>query len=63
MRTAVLLAITLLSGSVTTAQPGGGLPAPGSLLPDVVVYDEDGREFSLTELRGEYAVLVFGCLT
>jgi cytochrome oxidase Cu insertion factor (SCO1/SenC/PrrC family) len=32
-------------------------------LPDVVVYDEDGREFSLTELRGEYAVLVFGCLT
>ena len=63
MRIAELFVITLLSGSVATAQPGGRLPAPGSPLPEVVVYDEDGREFSLTELRGEYAVLVFGCLT
>jgi cytochrome oxidase Cu insertion factor (SCO1/SenC/PrrC family) len=63
MRTVLLFAITLLSGSVAIAQPGGGLPALGSALPDVVVYDEDGREFSLNELRGEYAVLVFGCLT
>jgi len=63
MQTAILFSITLLSGSVATAQRGGRLPAPGSPLPDVVVYDEDGREFSLTDLRGEYAVLVFGCLT
>ncbi|MDG1893882.1 MAG: hypothetical protein P8J37_03135 [Fuerstiella sp.] len=63
MRTAILFAITLLSGRVVQGQRGGGLPAPGSALPDVVVYDEDGREFSLNELRGEYTVLVFGCLT
>ncbi len=63
MRTAILFSITLLFGNVVAAQPGGGLPSPGASLPDVVVYDEDGRKFSLSELRGEYAVLVFGCLT
>ncbi|MEO2015771.1 MAG: hypothetical protein ABGZ53_15525 [Fuerstiella sp.] len=63
MRTAILFAITVLCGRVASAQPGGGLPQLGSELPDVVVYSEDGREFSLSELRGEYAVLVFGCLT
>ena len=63
MRTAILFAVTLLFGSVAVAQRGGGLPRVGSELPDVVVYDENGREFSLSKLRGEYAVLVFGCLT
>ncbi|HIE99363.1 MAG TPA: hypothetical protein EYG03_00790 [Planctomycetes bacterium] len=63
MRTATLFAITVLCGRVAFAQPPGGLPQLGSELPDVVVYDEDGHEFSLNELRGEYSVLVFGCLT
>ena len=54
------------------AQPGGrsnggrsgsSLPRVGTQLPDVSAFDEDGREFSLSELRGEYSVLVFGCLT
>jgi cytochrome oxidase Cu insertion factor (SCO1/SenC/PrrC family) len=33
------------------------------MLPDVVLYDEHGEEFSTTSLRGQYSVLVFGCLT
>lgn len=41
----------------------GRVIAPGSSLPDVKAYDETGREFSLTELKGQYSVLVFGCLT
>ena len=49
MRTAILFAITVLCGRVASAQPGGGLPQLGSELPDVVVYSEDGREFSLSE--------------
>jgi len=63
MRTAILFAITVLFGSVAVAQSGGGLPRVGSELPVVAVYDENGQEFSLSKLRGEYAVLVFGCLT
>jgi cytochrome oxidase Cu insertion factor (SCO1/SenC/PrrC family) len=43
--------------------PGGELPAVGSMLPDVALYDEHGEEFSTTSLRGQHSVLVFGCLT
>jgi cytochrome oxidase Cu insertion factor (SCO1/SenC/PrrC family) len=38
-------------------------PGIGEPLPDITVLDADGREFSLRSLRGEYTVLVFGCLT
>jgi cytochrome oxidase Cu insertion factor (SCO1/SenC/PrrC family) len=38
-------------------------PAVGELLPDVTVYDPDGKEFKTTDLRGHYTVLTFGCLT
>ena len=38
-------------------------PAVGSVLPDVRALDADGNEFSLSELKGNYSVLVFGCLT
>lgn len=49
--------------STASAQQGGGLPRIGSQLPDVSAFDDKGRKFSLSELRGEYSVLVFGCLT
>ena len=39
------------------------LPEVGSPLPDVTVLDEHGEEWSTQELRGQYTVLVFGCLT
>lgn len=63
---------TLLAGNVF-AQPGAGgrsgrgtggnLPEVGTMLPDVSLYDDEGKEFSTTSLRGQYSVLVFGCLT
>ena len=35
----------------------------GSPLPDVTMFDSDGNEVPLTSLKGNYTVLVFGCLT
>lgn len=43
--------------------PGGSLPEVGSMLPEVKLYDEHGKEFSTASLREHYSVLVFGCLT
>lgn len=58
------LALLLLAGLVL---PGfaqrGRLPQVGSTLPNVSVYDENGKAFSTQSLRGHYSVLVFGCLT
>lgn len=39
-----------------------GLKA-GLALPDVKILDADGQEFVLSNLKGHYTVLVFGCLT
>ena len=40
------------------------MPQVGSLIPDIIVVDSQGREFPLREkLKGRHAVLVFGCLT
>jgi hypothetical protein len=39
-----------------------GLKA-GMPLPDVTVYDAEGKEFMLRSLRGHYIVFVFGCLS
>jgi cytochrome oxidase Cu insertion factor (SCO1/SenC/PrrC family) len=38
-------------------------PRVGELLPEVSVWDGDGKPFSTRTLRGHYSVLVFGCLT
>ncbi len=38
-------------------------PAVGDALPEVTVYTPDGEPFKTAQLRGRYAVLVFGCLT
>ena len=40
-----------------------GAPGVGDSLPDVQVYLPDGTPFSTGELKGNYTVLVFGCLT
>jgi len=41
-----------------------GVPRVGDPLPDVVGFDEAGKEFSLRKrLEGKPAVIVFGCLT
>ncbi len=41
----------------------GAAPKVGEALPDVMVYDAQGRPFNLGVLKGDYAVIVFGCLT
>ena len=52
------VAMTLLASQAL------GIPRVGDQLPDVVGYDESGKEFSLRgELEGKPAVIVFGCLT
>ena len=38
-------------------------PAVGDALPDVTVYDVNGKEVTTSSLRGQYIVLTFGCLT
>jgi len=38
-------------------------PPLGELLPDVSGYTADGKPVSLRGLKGDYKVLVFGCLT
>ena len=37
-------------------------PAIGDALPDLTVYNPDGKEVKLSSLRG-HVVLTFGCLT
>lgn len=55
-------------------RPGGpGSPGSGALdraglevgkkLPDVKIFDDQGKEFSTSSLKGSYTVLTFGCLT
>ncbi|MDP7655313.1 MAG: hypothetical protein QF706_04520 [Roseibacillus sp.] len=40
------------------------MPKAGSLIPDISVFDAEGRSFALREkLKGRHAVIVFGCLT
>ncbi len=38
-------------------------PDVGEPLPDVTLFDADGKPFSLRRLKEHYTVLVFGCLT
>ena len=66
---ATLLTITLLTSSAI-GQPGrsrgrGGFRVPkvGTQLPGVQLFDDQGKPFKLSSLRGHYSVLVFGCLT
>ncbi|MEE8349659.1 MAG: hypothetical protein V3R94_08825 [Acidobacteriota bacterium] len=38
-------------------------PKVGAVLPEISGYQVDGQEFNLRSLKGNYSVLVFGCLT
>lgn len=58
----------ILTTEAFSQRPGGGgigrnMPKVGERLPDVSGYDVDGRPVSLRDLKGDYKVLVFGCLT
>jgi cytochrome oxidase Cu insertion factor (SCO1/SenC/PrrC family) len=60
------IAVITVSSAAFAQQPNRNqfkLPGPGTPVPDVSVYDASGEEFSMRELRGQYTVLVFGCLT
>ena len=35
----------------------------GSPMPEVTVFDQDGKPFETASLKGKYSVVVFGCLT
>lgn len=61
--TALIFGLTLSTAVMGQPLRNGTLPLQGKQLPDVKAWDAEGREFSLSELRGEYSVLVFGCLT
>ena len=47
-----------VESSFTQRSPGIGQPVP-----EVKLYTADGKEFSTSQLKGSYTVLVFGCLT
>jgi len=38
-------------------------PTVGDSLPEVTVFTPDGKEFKTADLKKQYTVLVFGCLT
>jgi cytochrome oxidase Cu insertion factor (SCO1/SenC/PrrC family) len=38
-------------------------PEIGQPLPAVACFDETGERFQLRQLKGQYSVLMFGCLT
>lgn len=41
---------------------GAGLKI-GEALPTLTIFDDQGGEFRLTDLKGKHSVIVFGCLT
>ncbi|MDA1049888.1 MAG: hypothetical protein O3C40_05345 [Planctomycetota bacterium] len=72
-----LVAVTLLSANVALGQPKQApsardgviqsfarkSPAVGEQLPHLNAYDAAGETIQLGDLKGNYTVLVFGCLT
>jgi len=38
-------------------------PPLGAKLPNITLYDAAGKKFRLRSLKGQYTVLLFGCLT
>lgn len=35
----------------------------GQALPDLSIFDDEGGEFRLADIKGKHTVIVFGCLT
>ena len=74
----IAIAITSIMGFQVNGQgfrrggPGGRGGSPrlatsglkvGSPMPEVTVFAADGAEFDTASLKGNYSVVVFGCLT
>ncbi len=38
-------------------------PAIGDTIPELTIYTPEGKEVKTSDLRGQYVVLTFGCLT
>ena len=49
--------------SRTNRSENGDVVPPGTRLPVIKAHDEAGETISTASLRGNYNVLVFGCLT
>lgn len=47
-------------GSSTLERTGLKL---GQALPDLTIYDDEGGEFRVADVKGKHTVIVFGCLT
>jgi|TARA_B100000700_G_scaffold35885_1_gene34996 cytochrome oxidase Cu insertion factor (SCO1/SenC/PrrC family) len=62
-----VFALNTVSAQQQGRQPSAQFPQVSSLLgsqlPEVSVFDEQGKPFSTRQLSGKYTVLVFGCLT
>ena len=63
LKTLALAFCVLLPCCYAQAQQRGQMPAVGSELPAVTLFNEAGEQFSTNSLRGQYSVLIFGCLT
>ncbi len=61
--TSLFALLTALAPSAVAQPSGNKIPAAGSQMPALKVFDEFGNKFSTSSLRGSYSVLVFGCLT
>ena len=75
-RTLIATVLLLASTLAAQAQQRGRRPAEilvdrfdrsapqiGDLLPDLTAWDPTGKAVPLRSLKGQYTVLVFGCLT
>ena len=63
LRPFIALAMLVAPQLSLAQRAGGSLPLVGKQLPDLTVFDENGDDFPMQQLRGEYSVIVFGCLT
>ena len=59
---AAMIEYLIVWGNLARIRQGQGVQT-GDPLPDVTLYDADGKQFKLGRLKGQYSVLVFGCLT
>ncbi len=59
---AAMIEYLIVWGNLARSRQGQRVQT-GDPLPDVTLYDADGKQFKLSRLKGQYSVLVFGCLT
>lgn len=66
----ISLVVSVLSAMTSAQEPKKSeeefvkeRPTVGDSLPDLAVYDPNGKVVRTSSLRGHYTVLTFGCLT